>query len=307
MPEFGPGGRQVLFGEGWNSGVFRHHRTGIGWSPWILIGLVGALAMAVILGARRLLAYPVIVLGATGLILWLAARITLFDLYLPNRHSRYSLAAVLIATAVAAGYAAFKTVLRLANHGNSALPGWLTGAICIATPVAVVFALAPDARANFTQPVDQNREQVYAFLQTLPKDTLIAAHPNLADYIPLRSKRSVLASTEGWIAFKLGYHARMTPRIEASLRAAYASDWPSLQAPLSPYGVDVFVSSDSVFAETGYNPPFDALAADLLQAGEKDGFIMQNPPAGSVIFQSGPYVVVAVNDNNTLHNFRVEP
>jgi hypothetical protein len=104
----------------------------------------------------------------------------------------------------------------------------------------------------------------------------------------------VLASTEAWIAFMQGYHARMTPRVAASLEAAYATSFDDVVATLAPYGVDVVVSADSVFAKDSYNPPLAELAAKLLAHGRVAGFALANPPAGQVLFRSGEYVVVAI-------------
>jgi len=294
MPEFGPQGRQVLFGTDWNSDWFRHHRTGLGWSPWALLAMLAALGVAVALGYRRLIPPAALVLTVTGVGLWLIARLTLFDLYLPNRHSRWSLAALLIVALAAGGYAVIrfatsrlKARFPAAEHGVE----WLAGA---AAPVFIVALLAPTALANWQRPLDLDLERSYAFIAGLPKDTLVAAHPDLADYVPLRSRRSVLASTEGWIAFMLGYHERMTPRIAASLEAAYATSWDEFEAALAPYGADVMLSGPSVFAQQSYHPPLDGFARDLIERGRGKGFVLQHPPAERVLFQSGDYVVVRI-------------
>jgi hypothetical protein len=294
MPEFGPDGRQALFGTDWKNGLFRHHRTGLGWSPWMMLVMAGAVLLATALGYRRQISAPVVVFGVTGLGLWLAARLTLFDLYLPNRHSRYAIAVLLIVAVAVAGYAVLDTGVRLAS-GLFAKPSKrVAQATAVLAPLLVMGALAPSAWADFRRPVDDDLERTYEFLATLPKETLIAAHPDLADYIPLRSKRSVLASTEAWIAFMLGYHERMTPRVAASLEAAYATDWEDVTAALAPFGVDVFVSSEEVFTKAGYNPPLDTLASTLLARGRTEGFALRHPPQEHVIFRSGDYVVVEI-------------
>lgn len=301
MPEFGADGRQALFGTDWKNGLFRHHRTGLGWSPWLMLVMVGAFALATILGQRRQISGPVVVVGITGLVLWAAARLTLFDLYLPNRHSRYAIAVLLIVGVAVAGYAVLKASVRLVSRISPEPSKRVAQAAAVLAPLVVMAALAPSAWADFNRPVDEDLERTYDFLATLPKQTLIAAHPDLADYIPLRSKRSVLASTEGWIAFMLGYHERMTPRVAASLEAAYATDWEGITSALAPYGVEVFVSSEDVFTKSGYNPPLDTLASTLIARGRAEGFALRNPPAERVIFRSGDYVVVSVATPGRAH------
>ena len=53
------------------------------------------------------------------------------------------------------------------------------------------------------------------------------------------------------------YFARVKPRVEASLRAAYATSIEALDQELAPYGVDVFVTGPGVWRKTGYLQPYD--------------------------------------------------
>jgi hypothetical protein len=129
-------------------------------------------------------------------------------------------------------------------------------------------------------------ERAYEFLSSLPKDALIAAHPDLADDVPLRTRHSVLVSTEESIAFMQGYYRRLVPRIEASLRAAYATSWEELQTALEPYDVDVVLTAPMVWNETSYYAPFDRLVQQLLQRGKHEGFVLRAPPE-RVLFRSG--------------------
>ena len=43
------------------------------------------------------------------------------------------------------------------------------------------------AQSVWNRPIDTDLENVYAFISTLPKSTLVAAHPDLADCVPLRT------------------------------------------------------------------------------------------------------------------------
>jgi hypothetical protein len=305
MPEFGPGGRQVLFGQGWQEYIFVHHRTGIGVSPKILLGAGLAALAAVVLRRRRWIPLPAIVMAGTGLALWGIARLTLFDLYLPNRHSRWTLAAaVLLVLAVGATAVFARIVQRLhssdgavragENEPSTPLPRSAVLSAAIVAPLLVAAALYPAAAKSWRTPVDADLERAYAFLATLPKDALVAAHPDLANYVPLRTRRAVLASTEASVAFVVGYYAKYVPRIEASLDAAYATDWNAFDARLAPYGVDVFLSNAATLERTDYHPPFAARVAKLTEAKAPDSFVLREPPPERVLFRSGDTVVVAV-------------
>src|SRR5690606_2854433 len=146
----------------------------------------------------------------------------------------------------------------------------------LAAPLVAVAVLVPYARAIDAKPVDRDLERVYAFIASLPKDTLVAAHPTLADYVPLRTQRSVLTSTETSMPWLKNYYAIVKPRVEAALRAAYATDAAVLDAELAPYGVDVFVTAPQVFEDERYlryHEPYDSeLVQALVAAGRAQGF-----------------------------------
>jgi hypothetical protein len=102
--------------------------------------------------------------------------------------------------------------------------GRLRLATALIAPVVVTLVLLPHARSvceaagGYTTSRTSMRSS-----PRLPKTALVAAHPDLADFIPVRSRRSVLTSTEISMAWMEGYYAQMKPRVEASLRAAYAT------------------------------------------------------------------------------------
>ncbi len=108
----------------------------------------------------------------------------------------------------------------------------------------------------------------------------------------------MLASTETSIAFMQGYYDRLKPRIEASLRATYATSWEDFDAQLQPFGVDVFLVTPADWDRTGYFAPWDELAERLLARGRKKGFVLAHPPAGRVLFRSGEVYVVRVGGDH---------
>jgi hypothetical protein len=146
------------------------------------------------------------------------------------------------------------------------------------------------------RPVDTDLENVYAFIANLPKDTLVAAHPDLADFVPVRTRRSVLASTEISMAWMENYYKQMKPRVEASLRAAYATRIDEMDRELEPLGVDVMLTGPAVWQTQGYFAPFDDLVRALQARGAVEGYVLKSPPADRVLFRSGEYYVIRVGD-----------
>ena len=290
MPEFGPGGRQDLFGNGSFGAWFRHHRTGLGWSPWAVLAVVAALAVLRLRGWLRLVPPAAWVLAGAGVALWFIARLVLFDLYLPNRHARWSLAAFAIIVFALASYAAITWLAR--SDRSKPIGANLVKAIAVAAPLFVAGSLVPSAHALLSQPVDVDLERAYRFLELLPPDTLVLAHPDLANYVPLRAKRSVLASSEGAIAFMRGYYSRFRPRIETSLRAAYATSWQELDALHRDYGVDVVLTGPLAWRSELYDAGFEELMRELWRKGVEEGFVLKSPPSERVLFRSGDVYVI---------------
>ena len=257
----------------------------------MLLAMGAAAGLALALGRRRLIPSAAWTLAAVGVATWFVARLFLFHLYLPNRHSKLALAAFAIVAFTAASYA---LIQALAAKWTHKFKEWLPWAVSGIAPIVVVIALLPQAAAAWQQPVDQDMERAYAFIASLPKDSVVAAHPDLADDVPLRTRRSVLVSTEESIAFMQGYYRRLVPRIEASLRAAYATSWDELETALAPYDVDVMLTAPMVWKKTGYYAPFDKLAQQLLERGRHNGFVLQAPPSDRILFRSGDVYVLRV-------------
>ncbi|MGE0114238.1 MAG: hypothetical protein AB7T07_05070 [Steroidobacteraceae bacterium] len=294
MAEFYPGGRLPMFGMSFYGDWFNDHHLALGWSFYSLLLL--SIALLIVWWKRRLGSIPAAgwVMAIVGLGVWFISRQMLFTLYLPNRHARWSLACFAVLAFSAAASAVIAPLFdRMASRSARASSG-LQWSIALLAPILVASALLPGALRDYRQPRDQDMERAYQFIAGLPKDTLVAAHPDLADYVPLRSRRSVLVSTEISLPFMLGYYRQLKPRIEASLRAAYATDFQEMDAALSPFGVKVMLTNASVWDKQGYFKPFDRLVHDLRERGDRLGYALRAPPSERVLFQSGNVYVVKV-------------
>jgi hypothetical protein len=287
--EFGPGGRLDIYHAGGTS-FLRDYSTGLGWSPRLSLLMAAGLAAAWGFGRRKSIPFAAWSMVAVGVGLWAAMRLfpeeLMFGLYLPNRHSRWAIGIFGI-FAIAAGAVA---CLERASGSGRRIERWAV----IGAPLIAVATLLPYGLRLWNWPVDTHLEDAYAFIATLPETTLVAAHPDLADFVPVRARRSVLTSTETSMAWMQGYYAQMKPRVEASLRAAYATRIEDLDAALAPFGVDVFLSGPQVWNKTEYFRPFDTLVASLHEKGAHEGFVLEDPPPDRILFKSGDYYVVRV-------------
>jgi hypothetical protein len=292
MPEFGAHGRLQLFFGSLRVDWFRNQIMGIGWPPLTMLTIAAAAAVPFILDRSARLPKAAWIFLICGFAVFLAARLTLFTLYLPNRHTRYTLAAFGVAAIASAG-----VVLAERLSGRISILRAERSRLIVVSILALLFVCAlflPRARHLLARPVDQDMERAYAYLAGLPHDTLVAAHPDVADFVPLRSHLPVLASTETSLSFMAGYYGALKPRLEASLRAAYAYSWPQLDSALAPYGARVMLSAPAVWQKKDYYEPYASLVASLRSQGEGRGFVLEHPDAQRVLFRSGDVYVVRV-------------
>lgn len=299
LPEFGLQGRLGMYGEGWRGYWLRDQRTGLGWSAKVLALIALSVAVAWLGRASRRIPLEAWVMVLVGVGIWAAMRLfpeqLMFGLYLPNRHARWAIGAFGV-LAMAAGASSAIDYLGRRFATSVGKLRRLRTLVAILAPAAVAVATVPSGIAAWRQPVDRDLENTYGFISSLPKDTLVAAHPDLADFVPVRTRRSVVTSTEISMAWMEGYYEVMKPRVEASLRAAYATRMEDVDAQLEPLGVDVMLTGPAVWAKSGYFAPFDGLVQDLRERGRRDGFVLQHPPVDRILFRSGDYYVIRVGN-----------
>jgi hypothetical protein len=143
------------------------------------------------------------------------------------------------------------------------------------------------------KPPPVGQEEAYAFLATLPKQTLVAAHPEDASHVPLRTRRSVLVAMETSLPYYTGYYRVMAERLSAVLVATYALHLEEADALHTRYGVDVFLVNRRRYAAgSGYFAPFHDPLRHRVAQGQQQGFILLDPPADRLLFRQGDYAIV---------------
>lgn len=303
MPEFWPGGRSHFFNpDPWH--FYFAKRNGLGIDPWVALLLVG------VLGATwRLLPGSISreawILAGVSIGLFIAAHLTLFVLHYPNRYTLYALP-VCGLLVLAGAIPALVAKLRSYRYGDRLLTFFGKQTVIVTIGCLVLFAFGTEATLKLVSvlrtPPNQALEAMYRFLETLPKDTLIASHPNDADNIPLRSRRSVLASMETSLPLYVGYYRSMAQRLDAVLTAFHATDLATVDRLHERYGVDVFVVNQRRYApgKSLYFQPFYAATQEQWVRGNREGFVLLDPPPERILFQRGEFSVVRVGPGNGL-------
>jgi hypothetical protein len=236
MPEFQLDGRAAYFVpdplDFWLTGP----RTGLGlWRtvPWLggvpllLAPAVPAAGLALwVLAARGgLVASPpipargLLLLGSllvASAVLFLVAHALAFRLYLPARQVQFSLPVVL-----AVGAVLFAVGLAEQLAGRVPAAGRVGAAGALAFVAGLIWLAPPDDSYVVGQ-----HPRLYAYLGSLPKDTLVAAWPRDAGSLPLFARRPVLASEEHALPYHPAYYEPLRRRTVA-LVAAYLDPSPS--------------------------------------------------------------------------------
>ena len=299
MPEWKPKGRTAFF-RPWEILYFSSPVSGIGLTPKQAL-IAAAVLLAAVAWRPRVIptAGWGLLLGA--LAMFVAAHLLLFKLYLPSRYTSYAFP-VFAMVAVAAYTRELKmTILSRRSQLSRVLrpiAGIAAGAFCVAVfvssakNVSAAFALPP-----YGENISANVEPVLVFLRTLPVDALIAAHPDDANIIPLRTQHSVLTNTETTIAFNKAYYDHMRERLFACFDLLYATDWATIDSVADKQGVSVFVVDTRRLTSPDDRPywmPFRATNLPKIEAGKSAGFAMLSPPADRVLFRHGDWTVLRV-------------
>jgi len=267
MPEFLPKGRMVVFRQDLWSYWFTGNHTGMFTSGVLapvtmclgfLLPLMFAFHPSFPLISRiskSIEAFPRIIVASV--LIFLAAHLLLFQLYLP---SRFTVSSFRILFALAAGISAIvllDAVIHRARDRSwvALVSAALLGAVLILYPTEV------DSRYKTGE-----APRLYEFLANQPKDTLVAGLPDETDNLPIFAGRSVLVARETALPFHKNYYGQIRQRAIDLINAQYAADLAELQGFIRNYGVTFLLVDREAFT-----PDYVA----------RDKWIMQYQPAAS--------------------------
>jgi len=295
MPEFSPAGRSKLFYGDPVAFYFLSGGAGIGFEPAGFVA-VSLLMLASVLAYPGLIRVETWALAVTSFVLYAAAHAFMFALYLPNRYVKYSLPVVVLLWVAALASRLAGVQWQPVERARAWVGRWPwigTGAVAL---VVLAYGVGTVQRvtAKLREPPNVAREAAYHFLATLPKDTLIAAHPHDADAVPLRTRRSVLASTETALPLLSGYYRRVAERLAAELVATYAVDFDEVDALYARFGARVFLVNRARYGPGAqdYYAPFGDDLPRRMALGRARGFALLDPPVDRILFRQGDYTVV---------------
>jgi hypothetical protein len=256
MPEFQPGGRASYFVPGWYEFWLRSSRSGFALGPTdplrgVLPVLVIPVTLAAGLGgwllaarlgwaaAPRVPRSGMLLVGllAASLLLFAAAHVLLFLLYLPARYVQFSLP---LTWALAGGLGWVLLGERLAARLGSrgAWTGLSGGELAALVGVMLLAVHAPPPGDFY---VAGRYPAIYAYLRQTPPDTLVGALPADSNILPVFGQRPILTSYEHALPYQPGYYLPLRERTEEFRAAYYAPTLAPMVAVLKQYHVGVVI------------------------------------------------------------------
>ncbi|MDJ0675454.1 MAG: hypothetical protein QNJ36_08765 [Calothrix sp. MO_167.B42] len=261
LPELLSGGRSAFFFDN----PFIHYlgdtRGGI-FSPWLFSPITLCFAFFLpwlwrfrakfpLLGqlTEEIVILPQILITSLGM--FSAAHILLFRLYLPSRYIGYSFRVVLTLSAAIALTTILDTVLSNSFFRGKIypLPRKLFALSFTALLTISLLFYYPVFIKKFPKPAYRigNYGQLYEFLKTQPKDTLIASIDPEVDNLPSFTQRSILAGREYAIPWHFGYYRKFRQRTIDLIQAEYSPDLADVNNLMQKYGVDFWLLKNDTF------------------------------------------------------------
>jgi hypothetical protein len=274
MPEFLPGGRIVVFREGLvNYWITGKHSGMFASSPLRSVGFALAFLLPLLWLnrdrfsladrlSRKIGIFPRLILAS--LIMFFAAHLMLFELYLPSRFTAHSFRIILAVCAGVCGILILEAVVDAAVR--SSRPRSAAVAVCSVSVLLLSVVFYPQISGSL--PIEKYKigkyAELYEFLSRQPNSIVIASLSRKADDLPVFSRRSVLISREAALPYHKRYYGELRQRAIDLINATYSSSFAELQNFVREREVSFLLLDKEAFAP-------DHLA--------KDSWLMQFQPA----------------------------
>ncbi len=223
---------------------------------------------------------------AFSLVMFEVSAILAFRLHIPDRNLKYTipvLGLILITLAV------FRLFARISRWR-----GW--------PALLIIVAAFLTGGSGFTGNLNLWADQrfawkLYAFVEHLPKDALLAGPPMEMDNIPLFSRRKVFVSDEANQPLYDRYYREIRRRLLRTFDAYYATDLKVVDEFKNETGVDYMLVRKEDFTHRFnrtryYSEPYNAHILQL-KAGHSAGeFVFARPPKQAIVYDDGYFQVV---------------
>jgi hypothetical protein len=245
---------------------------------------------------RKKLIFPIelIFLFASSILMYIIADLFLFKLFLPVRYLEYSLPVIsLIIFTIAIGQLIIKIKSARVKKAVQIL-------IFI-----LIFLNVSNQKSNGLINMSYNKS-LYSYLNSLSKETMIAAHPHLADGIPTFAQRKVFVNYELSHCVFDNYWKIIKKRTFDFFDAYYSEDPSFIYAFCEENGIDYLVIDKKHFTEKYfkgyiYFEPFNTYVKNITR--ERKNFFLDNIPEENKLFAMDSIFVIK-KDILNVSNFK---
>ena len=185
-------------------------------------------------------------LATASVLMFFAAHLLMFKLYLPDRYTRNSARVILCVAAGLTLIIVLEAVLRFCERHFFGRELLAVGSTAL---LALTLILYPGAPRSFlrTSYRTGGEPRLYEFFSTQPKDILIASLSSESSKIPVFAGRSTLVSWEAALPFHKNYYGRMRERAIDLINAQYSPDLGELQSFIEKYQIDFLLVDRRAF------------------------------------------------------------
>ena len=238
----------------------------IQWGPlpaWFF-ALVGLAIIGYAVCSRRKLVMDLSILRVLGyllvssLLLYVAARIFIFRLFVPSRYIEFSFNIFFC--------------LVIAKCMRVAMLGWVSDRTIFPLLTTLLFILASLQVYHVGVFDYSNHAKLYRFFDTTPKNVLIAGHPEVMDNVLTFARRKAFVTYELSHTWYASYWNVLKNRTFDFFRAYYSEDPRDIFSFCRKNSIDYLVVRDSDFSEEKlkkgglYFEPFDSFIRDLAKS-----------------------------------------
>ena len=216
-------------------------------------------------------------------VVYAAARVFAFKLYLPDRYLQLPLSIVIIIAITAGVWRAFYRAELNSKDLRSAAPS-LLALIVLGSFVWCTSGSGLRGDANFDRFSGMDHGVFEWIGEHTPEKALFAGRPSFVNPITLFSMRRVYVSTETAHPFYDRYYEEMKRRYVVALQANYAHNLKELADICNREGIDYFVFERDNFypealANTWYSAPFEEEFKKLTAGRSTDDYAYRELPA----------------------------
>jgi len=296
MTEFAPGGRVPFFyPDLWNCWMHGAGGLHIQSRPsWLFAAFLWPLLACFprqfpLLHRFRHARKFLLQIALSALLLFAAAHLLLFRLYLPSRYTQHPSRILFAVAAAGAITALLDFFLRwAASRSFKAAPVLVT--LFLLWIVCFPVFLSRFPRVGY---IEGNAKNLYQFFAKQPPSIRIASIADEANNLPSFCRRTIIFGIETAVPFHLGYYLPLRDRGLAIARAQYSPDLAVVQQCIRDQGIDFWLLDRGAFtAEHVHANRALRQLRETITLSDRTPPFLQHPPPECVAFANPQFVVV---------------